>query len=294
MLQQCTLCPRQCGVDREENTPSRGVCQMPALPTLARAALHFGEEPCISGQNGSGTIFFSGCSLSCVFCQNREISHLKRGKTVSIDRLCDIFKELEDQGAHNINLVNPTHYAEAIREALTSYRPSVPVVYNTGGYERVETLKSLEGLVDVYLPDLKYLDPAVAAKLSGAKDYPDFATAAILEMARQTGAPVLDENGMMRRGTMVRHLVLPGYTNQSIEVLKWLAQHKDKLWVSIMFQYTPMTEVSGAPSLSRPLTKRECEKIWNAVDELELINGFVQERESTGTGMIPQFDLTGV
>lgn len=294
MLQKCTLCPRQCGVDREDDTPSRGVCGMPALPTAARAALHFGEEPCISGLNGSGTVFFSGCSLSCVFCQNREISHLKRGKTVSIDRLCDIFKELEDQGAHNINLVNPTHFASAIREALMRYRPSIPVLYNTGGYERVETLKSLEGLIDIYLPDLKYLSSELSARLSGAKDYPDFATAAILEMVRQTGSPILDENGMMKRGTMVRHLVLPGYTNQSIEVLKWLAQHKDKLWVSIMFQYTPITEVPGAPSLSRTLTKRECEKIWDVVDALGLTDGYVQERESSGTGMIPSFDLTGV
>ena len=170
----------------------------------------------------------------------------------------------------------------------------IPIVWNTGGYERVETLKSLEGLIDIYLPDLKYLSSELSARLSGAKDYPDFATAAILEMARQTGSPILDENGMMKRGTMVRHLVLPGYTNQSIEVLKWLAQHKDKLWVSIMFQYTPMTEVPGAPSLSRTLTKRECEKIWDVVDALGLTDGYVQERESSGTGMIPLFDLTGI
>ncbi len=294
MIARCTACPRNCGVRREDDTPSTGVCGMPAQPTLARAALHFGEEPCISGQNGSGTVFFSGCSLSCVFCQNREISHQKVGKTVSIDRLCDIFRELEDAGAHNINLVNPTHYADAIRQALTRYRPSIPVIYNTGGYERVETLKTLEGLIDIYLPDLKYLTPEIAARLSGAKNYPEFATAAILEMARQTGTPILDENGMMRRGTMVRHLVLPGYTNESLSVLKWLAQHKEKFWVSIMFQYTPIIDVPGAPSLSRTLTKRECEKIWDWIDTLGLTDGYVQERESSGTGMIPQFDLSGV
>lgn len=294
MIKQCTACPRQCGVRREDTTSSAGFCGMPAQPKLARAALHFGEEPCISGQNGSGTVFFSGCSLSCTFCQNREISHQGFGKVVTVDRLAEIFRELEQAGAHNINLVNPTHFASAIRAALTRYRPQIPVIYNTGGYERVETLRSLEGLIDIYLPDLKYLHAEPAKQFSGAADYSEFATAAISEMARQTASPVLDNSGMMVSGTMVRHLVLPGYTKESLAVLEWMAQHKDKFWVSVMFQYTPMADIPGAPSLSRTLTRRECEKIWLYMDELGLQDGYVQERESSGTQMIPRFDLTGV
>ena len=271
---------------------------MPAEPLISRAALHKGEEPCISGDAdcaGSGTVFFSGCTLRCNFCQNRQISRGPVGKAVSAARLADIFRELTEQGAANINLVNPTHYVSAIMEALRLYRPPVPVVYNSGGYERVETLRRLEGLVDVYLPDLKYISADLSAALSGAADYADFACPAILEMARQTGPMVLNENGMAVRGTMVRHLALPGHTKESMKVIDWLAAHLPRgVYVSLMFQYTPMGEVAGFPELSRRLTARECDKVWNYLIDAGLTEGYVQQRDSAGVEMIPQFDLTGV
>ncbi len=289
----CSLCPRRCGALRTE-TEGHGFCRMPATPVLARAALHFGEEPCLSGGGGSGTVFFSGCPLRCGFCQNHEISRAPVGKAVSSSRLADIFRELVAQGAANINLVNPTHYAKVIREALALYRPPVPVVYNSGGYERVETLRSLEGLVDVYLPDLKYVSPALAGALSGASDYPDFACAAVLEMARQTGPAQVDQRGLLTRGTMVRHLVLPGHTAQSIAVIDWLSAHLPHgSLVSLLFQYTPMGAMDGFPELSRRLTKRECDKVWQHLANTTL-EGYVQDRESAGTEMIPHFDMTGV
>lgn len=261
---------------------------------IARAALHFGEEPCISGANGSGTVFFAGCSLRCAFCQNREISRGPAGKAVSVVRLAEIFKELVEQGAANINLVNPTHYVPAIREALSLYRPPVPVVYNSSGYERVETLRTLEGLIDVYLPDLKYVSGELSGELSGATDYATFACPAILEMARQTGPLVLDENGLAKRGTIVRHLVLPAHTKESMAVIDWLAAHLPAgCAVSVMFQYTPMGDVAGHPELSRRLTARECDKIWQYVADSGL-DGYIQDRESAGTQMIPIFDTTGV
>lgn len=292
MSYRCSICPRQCGAERAETENFSGYCRMPAQPMVARAALHFGEEPCISGTKGSGTVFFSGCSLGCVFCQNQEISHNGYGKPIDEQRLADIFRELEQSGAHNINLVNPTHYAVSICKALELYSPDIPVVYNSGGYERVETLKMLEGLVDVYLPDCKYVDSVLSAALSDAPDYFAYASAAIREMVRQTGPIVLDENGIAQKGTMVRHLVLPGHTRNSIEVLDWLATVQD-LWVSLMFQYTPCGDLTGHKELQRPLTRRECDKVWGHLSELGL-NGYVQDRESNGTEMIPAFDLTGV
>ena len=290
----CRLCPRQCGALRTEQENRTGYCAMPSASVIARAALHFGEEPCISGINGSGTVFFSGCSLACRFCQNRQISHEHFGKIVTVQRLADIFRELEAAGAHNINLVNPTHYAHSIREALMLYKPSIPVVYNTSGYERVETLRSLEGLIDGYLPDCKYIHEDIAGALSGAPDYFAYAAPAILEMARQTGPVLLDDRGMLRRGTIVRHLVLPGHTKESLAVLDWLAQHKEKLWVSLMFQYTPMGELTDHPELQRRLTRRECDKVWAHMETLGIRDGYVQDLESSGTAMIPAFDLTGV
>lgn len=279
---------------REENNFSKGVCQMPSLPRVARAALHFGEEPCISGKNGSGTIFFSGCSLQCRFCQNHSISQENFGKTISIQQLSDIFYRLEQQGAHNINLVNPTHFAPAIRQALLLYKPHIPIIYNSGGYERVETLKSLEGLIDVYLPDLKYVHSDVAKALSGCENYFQFAGPAILEMLRQTGNVILDNNGMIQKGTMVRHLALPGLTRETISVLEWLANQSTDIWISMMFQYTPMRDIKEFPQLSRTLTKRECEKIWQYMQKLELSNGYIQDKSSSGTAMIPSFDLSGI
>lgn len=290
----CRICPRQCHAIRTQTENRKGYCHMPCAPRLARAALHFGEEPCISGSRGSGTVFFSGCSLACRFCQNREISHGGYGKTITVPRLADIFRELESAGAHNINLVNPTHYAHSIRKALELYKPSIPIIYNSSGYERVETLQALEGLIDGYLPDCKYIHEDIAAAFSGAADYFQFAAPAILEMARQTGAVTLDSDGLLIRGTIVRHLVLPGHTKESMAVLEWLAQHKDKLWVSLMFQYTPMGDINAHPELNRPLTRRECDKVWSYMETLGIQNGYVQDLESNGSAMIPAFDLTGV
>ncbi len=300
-LPRCELCPRRCGVPRGEG-PSAGFCGMPALPSAARAAVHRWEEPCISGpapasaaDGGSGTVFFSGCTLSCVYCQNAPISHRKTGKTITVERLADIFRELTDQGVYNINLVNPTHFVPAILRALELYRPPVPLVYNSGGYERVETLRLLEGAIDVYLPDLKYREPELAARLSGAKDYAERACEAILEMARQTGPMVLDERGIALRGTMVRHLVLPGHTRNSLAVLDWLKEHLPAgCYVSLMFQYTPMEGLERFPDLPRRLTRRECGKVLDHLLELNLTDGYVQERESVGSQFIPAFDLTGI
>ena len=288
----CDICPRQCRAQRTETENQTGYCGMPELPVAARAALHFGEEPCISGTQGSGTVFFSGCSLGCVFCQNENISHKRFGKPITVERLADIFRELEQAGAHNINLVNPTHYAVSIRKALSLYRPNIPVLYNSGGYERVETLKTLEGLVDVYLPDCKYVDPTLSATLSDAPDYFEYASLAIQEMVRQTGPVTTNENGIVQMGTIVRHLVLPGHTRNSIDVLNWLATVKD-VWVSLMFQYTPCGDLTYHRELQRPLTRWECDKVWGHLSDLRL-QGYVQDRKSNGTEMIPAFDLTGV
>ena len=267
---------------------------MPAQPVVARAALHYGEEPCISGADGSGTVFFSGCALRCRFCQNAPISRDNFGKPVSVERLAAIFRELEEQGARNINLVNPTHFAHGIAEALRLYSPRVPVIWNSSGYECVETLRQLEGLIQVYLPDCKYIHADISRELSGAADYFAFAAPAILEMARQTGPVVLDEQGLIRQGTLVRHLALPGHTKESMAVLEWLAQYKDRFWVSLMFQYTPMGELSDHPELTRTLTRRECNKLWEYMDSLGITDGFVQSRDSSGVSAIPAFDLTGV
>ena len=208
--------------------------------------------------------------------------------------MAEIFKELEKVGAHNINLVNPSHYAVSIRKALELYRPNVPIVYNSSGYERVETLKLLDGFVDVYLPDCKYVDSALSLALSGAEDYFEVASAAILEMTRQTGNAQFDADGIMTKGTMVRHLVLPGHTKNSMQVLDWLSTIKEKVWISLMFQYTPCGDVSAHKELQRTLTQRECEKVWDYMDDLGIVNGYVQDRKSAGTTMIPAFDLTGV
>lgn len=290
----CKQCPRQCGVLRTDDYSGVGMCGMPRSPVIARAATHTGEEPCISGQNGSGTIFFSGCSLRCLFCQNEPISQQRFGKEISINRLIDIIRELEKSGVHNINFVNPTHYAHVIRETLMQYKPAIPVIYNSGGYERVETIRSLDGLIDVYLPDCKYVSSDISEQFSGAKDYFSYAAPAILEMARQTGPVILNENGIIRKGTIVRHLVLPGHIKESETVLDWLAANKDLFWVSLMFQYTPMGNTQPYKELQRPLTARECHKIWEYMNGLGIENGYVQDRKSSGAAMIPTFDLTGV
>lgn len=292
-ITRCELCPRRCGAHRTAHGGD-GICGAPAAPRLARAALHTGEEPILSGTRGAGTVFFSGCQLRCCFCQNYAVSHENLGHTVSADRLADIFRELEAQGAHNIDLVSPTPYVDSIRAALDLYRPAIPIVYNSSGYERIETLRSLEGYIDIYLPDFKYVSRELAASLSGAPDYADYALPAILEMLRQTGPIQLDADGIALRGTMVRHLVLPGHTRESLAVLEALTPYRDTLWVSLMFQYTPFGKLDDHPELRRALTHRECDKVWQYMNDLGFENGFVQDRSGSGTQYIPVFDLTGV
>lgn len=293
-LEHCTLCPRRCGAKRS-SLSGNGRCGVGADAVVARAALHFWEEPCISGTRGSGAVFFTGCPLGCIFCQNYAISRKKQiGKTVSPDRLAQIFENLTAQGAHNINLVTPTHFVPAILEALSIHRPTVPVVYNCGGYESLETLKLLEGHVDIYLPDFKYAEGRLAAELSDAPDYPETAEIAIREMIRQTGPAEYDADGIMTHGTIVRHLILPGHTKNSIAVLDWLAQNlPEGVPVSLMAQYVPCGRAAEFPPLDRRITKREYEKVQDHLFSLGL-DGYVQERESASKSYIPPFDLSGV
>ena len=288
--ENCTLCPRQCGVDR---TAGRlGFCRMPGQLRAAKAMLHYGEEPPISGAFGTGAVFFSGCTLRCVYCQNREISESGKGKALDSGRLRKIFERLIDEGAQSIDLVTPTQFLPDILPALTPKLP-VPVVYNCGGYERVETLRRLEGLVDVYLPDLKYADNALAARLSRAPDYFETATAAIREMYRQVGSAVL-KDGQLTRGLLVRHLVLPGHLDNSLRVIEWLAETfpKRDVLVSLMSQYVPVGEQE--PPLDRRLT---AEEYAGAVSWLELCglkNGYVQDAAAATTEYLPVFDFEGL
>ena len=290
---RCTLCPRNCGAVREE-TAGRGFCRAGTLPKIARVAPHAWEEPCISGTKGSGTILFSGCVLSCVFCQNHEISTGGHGKTVTVEELIAYIRRLEAQGVHNINLVSPTPYTESVIDCLTRYRPSVPVVYNTGGYEKVSTLRRLEGLIDIYLPDLKYVSSELSARYSGAPDYFDAALPAIREMVRQTGKPRFDENGMLLRGTIVRHLVLPQHTKNSMQVLEVLKEEfDDQILVSLMGQYVPMARAADFPEINRRITAREYRKVLAYMEDLEL-EGFAQELSSATKDFVPDFDLSAL
>jgi putative pyruvate formate lyase activating enzyme len=293
-LEACRFCPRNCGALRSETSGS-GRCGMGADAVVARAALHFWEEPCISGTRGSGAVFFTGCPLGCVFCQNYAISSEKAvGRRLSAEQLAELFQSLEKQGAHNINLVTPTHFTPAILEALAIRKPSVPVVWNCGGYETQETLSLLKGKVDIYLPDLKFAESSLAAELCGAPDYPWTAEAAVLEMAGQTGPAVFDADGILLRGTVVRHLMLPGHTKNSIAVLEWLAANLPKgVPVSLMAQYIPCGRASEHPPLDRRITQREYDKVLDRLFALGL-DGYVQERESAKKEYIPPFDLTGV
>lgn len=289
----CNLCPRKCGALRTE-AEGRGVCGMPAAPVLARAALHRWEEPPISGTRGSGAIFFSGCSLRCVFCQNEPISRDGFGKPVTVARLREICRELIAQGAHNINLVNPTHYAHVIGELLEEPLP-VPVVWNTGGYESVATLQSLQGKVDIYLPDLKYVDGAPAAKYSKAQDYPEVAKAAIMEMVRQTGPCQFDGEGILQKGVIIRHLVLPGQVEAAKRVMDWVSETFDpgEVLFSLMSQYIPCGHAGEFKEIDRPLRRGEAKKAEEYMGYLGL-EGFTQEQSAASTQYIPDFDLTGV
>lgn len=292
-IENCELCPRRCGVLRQPKQ-GNGFCHMGADPVVARAALHFWEEPCISGTRGSGAVFFTGCSLQCVFCQNYQISsERKTGKILTPKELSDVFRRLVSQGAHNINLVTGTHFAPAIAEALSLWKPPVPVVYNCGGYETVETLRMLEGLIDIYLPDLKYADDTLARQLSGAEDYVHVAHEAIVEMVRQTGPAIYDEDGIMQKGTLIRHLMLPGHTKDSIAVLNWIASQLPGVPVSLMAQYVPCGKAECMQELNRRITKREYEKVQNHLFSLNL-DGYVQERKSARKDFIPSFQLEGL
>ena len=290
----CALCPRGCGAERTE-TAGRGYCRMPERPVLARAALHHWEEPPISGTRGSGTVFFSGCSLGCVFCQNEKISHEDFGRAVSLKRLREICEALVAQGAHNLNFVNPTHYAHVLSALLENWRPPVPVVFNTGGYDKVDTLRTLEGKVDIYLPDLKYLDGDTAGRYSAAPNYPEAAQEAIREMVRQTGPCRFDDDGLLLRGTIIRHLILPGQLNQAKAVMDWTAREfpAGTVLFSLMSQYTPWGDLSAVPELDRRLHPGEMRAAQEYMENLGL-SGFTQERTSAREEYTPPFDLTGI
>lgn len=297
LLSDCTLCPRECHVNRLGG--QRGRCHETAEIVVARAALHMWEEPCISGTAGSGAVFFSGCCMGCVFCQNHNIAEAKAGKTITIGRLAEIFLELQEKGAANINLVTPTHYVLQIIEALRLAKAEgmhLPVVYNTSGYEKPETLQMLKGYVDVYLPDFKYMDPELAKNYSYAENYPEYAKAAIKEMVSQVGGIDIDEEtGMIQKGVIVRHLVLPGHVKNSKAVIKYLYEtYGEQILISIMNQYTPMPQVSKDPLLSRKVTKREYEKVVDYALDLGMEYGFIQEGEAAKESFIPEFDLEGV
>ena len=287
----CAICPRRCMARRDAQS-GEGFCGLPAAPVVARAGLHFWEEPCVSGARGSGAVFFSGCVLRCVYCQNHAISHENFGKSVSVERLREIFWELIGQGAHNINLVSPTPFAPAIREALAEPLP-VPVVWNTGGYERVETLRSLEGKVQVWLPDLKYVDSGLSRDLSGAADYFGAASAAIREMVRQTGDYVL-EDGLLKRGVLIRHLMLPGQLENTKAVLDWVAEtfRPGQVLLSLMAQYTPQPGAEGL--LSRRVTGAEYRAALRYMENLGITDGYCQDAASARAEYTPDFDLTGV
>ena len=287
----CNLCPRKCGAVRTFDR-GEGECRMPEAPVVARAALHLWEEPPISGARGAGTVFFSGCSLGCVFCQNEQISHRDFGRPITAERLRAIFYELIAQGAHNIDLVNPTHYAHVVREALAEPLP-VPVVWNSGGYDRVETLRAMEGKVQIYLPDYKYRSSDLAARYSGAPDYPQAAETAILEMFRQTG-PVRYEDGLLKRGVVIRHLLLPGKLAEAKTVMDWVAGHFEpgQVLFSLMSQYIPWGRAAEYPEIDRRLRPSEIRAAEGYMADLGL-EGFTQGGEAARAEYIPSFDLTG-
>lgn len=314
-MADCTLCPRECHTDRTAAQP--GYCGQSVRLFAARAALHFWEEPCLSGKNGSGAVFFSGCNMRCIFCQNYHIAHGQSGKEITVERLTEIFLELQAKKAHNINLVTPTHYIPQIITALEKAKNTgltIPVIYNTSGYEKVDTLKSLEGLVDIYLPDLKYHDSALSKKYSNAPDYFKTASSAIEEMFRQVGAPVFElpvtgeslferensrrdisEISLMKKGVIVRHLLLPDCAEDSRYILRYLYKtYGDSIYISIMNQYTPLPQVSGIPSLNRRITDEEYDSVIDYAISLGIENAFIQEGGTSSESFIPVFDYEGI
>lgn len=294
--ENCLLCPRKCGINR--STGQTGVCGVSSEIKVARAALHYWEEPCISGKRGSGAVFFSGCSLHCVFCQNREISDGKAGKVISKERLSDIFMELADKGANNINLVTPRQYIPDIVWAVNDAKSrgmKLPIIYNTSGYENVTELKLLEGIVDVYLPDFKYMDSTLSARYSRAKDYPSVAKQALSEMVRQQPDVVIDNaTGLIQKGVIVRQLLLPGHVNDAKAVLKYLYDtYHDHVYISMMSQFTPIA-LKDYPEINRTVTRREYERLVDYALEIGITNAFIQEGDVAKDSFIPAFDCEGV
>ena len=297
-MSNCNLCPRQCGADRENG--KSGICGVSGKNILAaRAALHFWEEPCISGERGSGTVFFSGCPLRCVYCQNYQIAGTEVGMEISEERLKEIFLELQEKGAHNINLVTPTHYTPEIIRAIRKAKEQglrLPIVYNCSGYEKVETLKMLKGIVNVYLTDFKYMEREAAVRYSKAPDYPEIARAALKEMMNQTGEAKFDENGIMQSGVIVRHLLLPGHVQNARAVVKYVYEtYGDQLYLSLMNQYTPLPQVKKEfPELDRRVTEREYQRLISYALEIGVENAFIQDGNTAKESFIPMFDYEGI
>lgn len=297
-MSNCNLCPRQCGADRENG--KSGICGVSGKNILAaRAALHFWEEPCISGERGSGTVFFSGCPLRCVYCQNYQIAGTEVGMEIGEERLKEIFLELQEKGAHNINLVTPTHYTPEIIRAIRKAKEQglrLPIVYNCSGYEKVETLKMLKGIVNVYLTDFKYMEREAAVRYSKAPDYPEIARAALKEMMNQTGEAKFDENGIMQSGVIVRHLLLPGHVRNARAVVKYVYEtYGDQLYLSLMNQYTPLPQVKKEfPELDRRVTEREYQRLISYALEIGVENAFIQDGNTAKESFIPMFDYEGI
>lgn len=286
-ISKCDLCPNMCGVDRFTTV---GACGVGAEPRIARAGLHMYEEPIISGTSGSGTIFFSGCNLRCIFCQNYDVSTRAKGYSITVDGIIEKIKYLESIGTNNINFVTPTHYSHIVKAVLERYKPKIPVVYNTSGYERVEVIKELDGLIDIYLPDLKYFDSELSMQLSSKPNYFEHASKALDEMYRQTKGYII-KDGLMKRGMIIRHLVLPSHTDDSLKILKYIREsYCDEVWLSLMSQYTPQGRANEFPPLDKPLKKLEYTRVVQSAKRLGFANCFIQSFESVGEEYIPIFE----
>jgi len=297
LLEKCELCPRKCQVNRLNG--ETGFCGATDKLKIARAALHQWEEPCISGTNGSGTVFFSHCTLNCVFCQNYNLSHNNFGKEITIERLSEIFLELQEKGAHNINLVTPTHYIPQIIESLKIAKSNgltIPIVYNSSGFENLEIIKLLSGFVDIYLPDFKYFDNNLAKKYSSANNYFENVSKCLFEMLKQVGEPTFNNNDIMQKGVIIRHLILPGFTKDSMEILNYIYKNfKNKVYISIMNQYTPIvSNLTNYPEIARKLTNKEYDDVLDYAISLGIENAFIQEGETAQESFIPDFDLSGI
>ena len=287
----CNNCPRKCNIDRSINV---GVCGVGEQPRVAKAYLHKWEEPIISGSNGSGTVFFSGCNLKCVYCQNYQISHKNYGKYITYEKLAEIFKNLEQAGASNINLVSPSHYVHAIKKALDIYRPNIPIVYNSSGYDSLDNLEIIKDYIDIYLVDFKYFDSELAKRLSKAPNYPEVAKQVILKMREYKPEEIFDEKGMLKSGVVIRHLVLPEHTDDSINILNWIKDNINNPFVSLMSQYTPMYNAKMFDDINRPLKPIEYKVVEQEMVNLGLTTGFAQELTSANTCYTPVFDCEGV